>query len=48
MNLASDNPQANRDTAIGYLRQVLRQYPNSELNNQAAKHLDSALNNRTL
>lgn len=46
MNMASDNPQADREAAIGYLRQLLKQYPDSELSNQAAKHLDSALNNR--
>lgn len=47
MNLASDNPQANRDSAIGYLRQLLTQFPHSELTEQAARHLDAALNNRT-
>lgn len=47
MNMASDNPQADRNAAIGYLRQLLEQYPDSDLSNQAAKHLDSALNNRT-
>jgi hypothetical protein len=46
MNMASDNPQADHDAAIGYLRQLLKQYPESDLSNQAAKHLNSALNNR--
>lgn len=44
MNLASDNPHADRAAAIGYLRQLLKQYPESDLYNSAAKHLDSALN----
>jgi hypothetical protein len=46
MNLAEDNPQADPDTAIGYLRQLLREYPDSELSQPAAHHLDSALNSR--
>ncbi|MBX9912876.1 MAG: tetratricopeptide repeat protein [Pseudomonadaceae bacterium] len=45
MNMASDNPQADRDAAIGYLRQLLSQYPDSDLYDQAARHLDNALNN---
>lgn len=44
MYLAPDNPQANRDKAISYLRRLLMQYPNSELNRTAAQHLDQALN----
>jgi hypothetical protein len=48
MSLARDNPQTDREAPIGYLRQLLRQYPDSELSNQAVQHLDSALNHRTL
>ena len=44
MYLAPDNPQANRDKAITYLRRLLVQYPASDLNNKAARHLDQALN----
>ena len=44
MYLAPDNPQANRDKAIAYLRRLLVQYPESELNSKAARHLDQALN----
>lgn len=45
MNIASDNPQANRSQAIEYLRQLLAQFPDSDLSESAASHLDSALNN---
>src|SRR3989338_3343745 len=44
MYLAPDNQQASRDKAITYLRRLLVQYPSSELNNKAARHLDQALN----
>jgi hypothetical protein len=44
MYLAPDNPTASRDKAIGYLRRLLTQYPQSELNRKAARHLDQALN----
>lgn len=44
MYLAPDNPTANRDKAIGYLRRLQRQYPDSDLGNKAARHLDQALN----
>ncbi|MFP6850107.1 MAG: tetratricopeptide repeat protein [Pseudomonas sp.] len=44
MYLAPDNPQASSDKAISYLRRLLVQYPNSELNRTAAQHLDQALN----
>jgi hypothetical protein len=44
MYLAPDNPQPSRDKAIAYLRRLLVQYPGSELNNKAARHLDQALN----
>ncbi|AYC34118.1 outer membrane assembly lipoprotein YfiO [Pseudomonas cavernae] len=44
MYLVADNPQANRDKAIGYLRRLLAQYPDSELADKAARHLDQALN----
>lgn len=44
MYLATDNPQADRDKAIGYLRLQLAQYPDGELANKAAQHLDQALN----
>lgn len=44
MYLAPDNAQASRDTAITYLRRLLVQYPESELNSKAARHLDQALN----
>jgi TPR repeat protein len=44
MYLAPDNPQASRDKAISYLRRLVVQYPDSELNRTAAQHLDQALN----
>ncbi|CAD5105983.1 outer membrane assembly lipoprotein YfiO [Zestomonas carbonaria] len=44
MYLAPTNPQANRDKAIGYLRRQLAQYPDGELADKAARHLDQALN----
>ena len=44
MYLAPDNPQASRDKAITYLRRLLVQFPNSDLNTKAARHLDQALN----
>lgn len=44
MYLAPDNPSANRDKAIGYLRRLLVQFPDSPLASQAARHLDQALN----
>ncbi|UVE18679.1 tetratricopeptide repeat protein [Pseudomonas sp. LS44] len=44
MYLAADNPQASRDKAIGYLRRLLAQYPDSEVSDKAARHLDQALN----
>jgi TPR repeat protein len=48
MFLAPDNPNASRDKAITYLRRLLVQYPQSELNIKAARHLDQALNRGTL
>ncbi len=47
MYLAPDNPHPSRDKAIEYLRQLLAQYPNSELREKAARHLDTALNTIT-
>ncbi len=47
MYLAPDNPHPSRDKAIEYLRQLLAQYPNSELREKAARHLDTALNQTT-
>ncbi|MBX9756134.1 MAG: tetratricopeptide repeat protein [Pseudomonadaceae bacterium] len=47
MNMASDNPQLNRAQAIEYLRQLLTQFPDSDLTEQASSHLDSLLNNST-
>lgn len=47
MYLAADNPHPSRDKAIEYLRQLLAQYPNSELRDKAARHLDTALNTIT-
>ncbi|MBA4242765.1 MAG: outer membrane assembly lipoprotein YfiO [Pseudomonas sp.] len=44
MHMATDNPRADRDKAIAYLRRLLVQYPNGELNAKAARHLDLALN----
>ena len=44
MYLAPDNPQASRDKAITYPRRLLVQFPNSDLNTKAARHLDQALN----
>ncbi|NQD92237.1 tetratricopeptide repeat protein [Pseudomonas sp. CrR25] len=44
MYLAPDNPGASRDKAIGYLRRLLVQYPDSSLSGKAARHLDQALN----
>jgi len=44
MYLAPDNPRANRDKAIGYLRRLLAQYPDSDLAGKTARHLDQALN----
>lgn len=47
MYLAPDNPHPSRDKAIEYLRQLLAQYPNSELREKAERHLDTALNTIT-
>ncbi|MNN39138.1 hypothetical protein D3C81_1531660 [compost metagenome] len=44
MYLAPDNPQANRDKAIGYLRRLLVQFPASDLAAKASRHLDQILN----
>jgi outer membrane protein assembly factor BamD (BamD/ComL family) len=44
MYLAPDNPHANRDKAIGYLRRLLVQFPASDLAGKASRHLDQALN----
>ncbi|MBM7061692.1 tetratricopeptide repeat protein [Pseudomonas sp. UL073] len=44
MYLAANNPQADRDKAIGYLRRLLAEYPDGELADKAARHLDQALN----
>ncbi|HLA30312.1 MAG TPA: tetratricopeptide repeat protein [Pseudomonas sp.] len=48
MHLAGDNPNADRDKAIGYLRRLLAEYPQSALKAKAAHHLDQALNRGTL
>lgn len=44
MYLPPDNPQANLDKAIGYLRRLLVQVPDGPLYGTAARHLDQALN----
>jgi hypothetical protein len=44
MYLAADNPHPSRDKAIEYLRQLLAQHPSAELQEKAARHLDTALN----
>lgn len=44
MYLAADNPAANRDKAVGYLRRLLAEYPDGDLSAKAAHHLDRALN----
>jgi hypothetical protein len=44
MYMAADNPRADRDKAITYLRRLLVQYPNGELAGKAARHLDRVLN----
>lgn len=44
MYQATDNPRADRDKAIHYLRQMLVEHPQGELSVKAAAHLDRALN----
>ncbi|MGQ7956716.1 tetratricopeptide repeat protein [Pseudomonas sp. SP16.1] len=44
MHMAPDNPAADRDQAIAYLRRLLVQYPDGALAAKAARHLDLALN----
>ena len=44
MYLAPDNPHADRDKAITYLRRMLVQYPSGDLAGKASHHLDQALN----
>ena len=44
MYMAADNPRADRDKAINYLRRLLVQYPHGELAGKAARHLDRVLN----
>ncbi|MEG7363519.1 tetratricopeptide repeat protein [Pseudomonas citronellolis] len=44
MYMAPDNPHPSRAKAIGYLRHLLVDYPDGELANKAARHLDQALN----
>ncbi len=44
MYMAPDNPHADRDQAIAYLRRQLAEYPNGDLADKAARHLDQALN----
>jgi len=44
MHQAADNPNADRDKAIRYLRRLLVQFPHSPLQAKAARHLDQALN----
>lgn len=44
MYMAPDNPAADRNKAIAYLRRLLAQYPNGELHGKAALKLDQALN----
>lgn len=48
MHLASDNRNADRDKAIGYLRRLLVEYPQGEIKAKAARHLDQALNRGAL
>lgn len=45
MFMAPDNPQANRNKAVAYLRQLLTQFPDNDLADAASQHLDQALNN---
>jgi hypothetical protein len=47
MNMAADNPQADRTPAINYLRQLIEQYPDSDLSEKSSLHLDRALNPHT-
>lgn len=44
MYQAPDNPRANRNKAIAYLRQLLQQKPEPKLSHKASAHLDRALN----
>ncbi|MFC5699213.1 tetratricopeptide repeat protein [Pseudomonas sp. GCM10022186] len=44
MYMAPDNPHADRDKAIGYLRRLLVQFPGSDLAAKASRHLDQILN----
>ena len=44
MHMAPDNPAADRDRAIAYLRRQLVQHPDGALAAKAARHLDLALN----
>ncbi len=44
MYMSPDNPHANRDKAIGYLRRLLAQFPESDLSEKASRHLDQILN----
>ncbi|WP_339486379.1 outer membrane assembly lipoprotein YfiO [Pseudomonas sp. EL_65y_Pfl2_R95] len=44
MYQAPDNPRADRDKSIAYLRQLLQQQPDPKLRHKAAVHLDRALN----
>ncbi|WP_044873661.1 tetratricopeptide repeat protein [Pseudomonas sp. LFM046] len=44
MYMAPDNPHASRDKAIGYLRRLLVQFPDSDLAPKASHHLDQILN----
>ncbi|BCD86955.1 hypothetical protein PSm6_33620 [Pseudomonas solani] len=44
MNLAPANPRADRGRAIGYLRRLLAEFPDAEQAENAARHLDQALN----
>ncbi|WP_374440764.1 outer membrane assembly lipoprotein YfiO [Pseudomonas panipatensis] len=47
MYMAADNRHPDREKAIGYLRHLLVDYPNGDLANKAARHLDQALNQGT-
>lgn len=44
MYMAPDNPHPDREKAIAYLRRQLAEFPNGELADKGARHLDRALN----
>ncbi|WAJ39066.1 tetratricopeptide repeat protein [Pseudomonas sp. GOM7] len=47
MYMAPDNPSADREKAIAYLRRLLAEYPNGELHAKASLLLDKAINLNT-